>query len=73
MAVIQAIALAGSLENAKKYVNEALEVINGQLMKYAIPDKDGQSGVVKEAYLDKYLALAQLKLAYDALAEQLAR
>jgi hypothetical protein len=73
MAVIQAIALAGSLENAKKYVNEALEVINGQLMKYAIPDKDGQSGVVKEAYLDKYLALAQLKLAYDALAEQLSR
>lgn len=73
MAVIQAIALAGSLDNAKKYVNEALEVINGQLMKYAIPDKDGQSGVVKEAYLDKYLALAQLKLAYDALAEQLAR
>jgi len=73
MAVIQAIALAGSLENAKKYVDEALEVINGQLMKYAIPDKDGQSGVVKEAYLDKYLALAQLKLAYDALAEQLAR
>jgi hypothetical protein len=73
MAVIQAIALAGSLDNAKKYVNEALEVINGQLMKYAIPDKDGQSGVIKEAYLDKYLALAQLKLAYDALAEQLAR
>jgi hypothetical protein len=73
MAVIQAIALAGSLDNAKKYVNEALEVINGQLMKYAIPDKDGQSGVVKEAYLDKYLALAQLKLAYDALAEQLSR
>lgn len=73
MAVIQAIALAGSLDNAKKYVNEALEVINGQLMKYAIPDKDGQSGVVKEAYLDKYLAMAQLKLAYDALAEQLSR